>query len=102
MEQRKPPEHETAPLFTNGRSQAVRLPKAYRFAGDRVRISREGERVILEPIAKRAWPPGFWDEFYALPALPDDFEENVREHRARADEDAERRRAWLDAGPEAG
>lgn len=34
----------------SGRSQAVRLPKAYRFASDKVRIRREGARVILEPI----------------------------------------------------
>jgi antitoxin VapB len=39
-----------AKLFRNGRSQAVRLPAAYRFEGDAVRISRRGRAVILEPL----------------------------------------------------
>jgi antitoxin VapB len=39
-----------AKLFQNGGSQAVRLPKAYRFASQReVVVHREGRRVILEP-----------------------------------------------------
>lgn len=42
---------EHAKLFWSGRSQAVRLPKAYRFEGDAVRIRRVGEAVILEPVA---------------------------------------------------
>jgi antitoxin VapB len=42
---------DTAKLFWTGRSQAVRLPKAYRFDGDAVRIRRRGEAVVLEPIA---------------------------------------------------
>ena len=38
-----------AKLFQNGGSQAVRLPRAYRFTGQReVLVSREGRRVILE------------------------------------------------------
>jgi antitoxin VapB len=40
-----------ARVFWSGRSQAVRLPKAYRFEGEEVRIRRHGEAVILEPIA---------------------------------------------------
>ena len=40
-----------AKLFKHGRSQAVRLPKEFRFAGDRVRVRRvEGGGVLLEPI----------------------------------------------------
>lgn len=43
-----------AKLFTNGRSQASRLPKAFRFDGvTEVLIEREGKRVILSP-GKRA------------------------------------------------
>lgn len=38
-----------AKLFWNGRSQAVRLPKEFRFEGDRVRVTRMGEGVLLEP-----------------------------------------------------
>ena len=41
----------TAKLFWSGRSQAVRLPKEYRFEGKEVRIRRRGNAVILEPIA---------------------------------------------------
>jgi antitoxin VapB len=40
----------TAKLFRTGRSQAVRLPKEFRFAGNEVRIRRSGQAVILEPI----------------------------------------------------
>jgi antitoxin VapB len=40
-----------AKLFRNGRSQAVRLPKEFRFSGDRVRIRRVGQAVVLEPMA---------------------------------------------------
>ena len=48
-----------AKLFTSGGSQAVRLPKSYRFEDqDEVRISRVGERVILEP-ALRRWSRSF-------------------------------------------
>lgn len=39
-----------AKLFRNGRSQAVRLPKEFRFEGDRVRIRKVPEGVLLEPI----------------------------------------------------
>lgn len=47
---------ETAKLFWSGRSQAVRLPKAFRMEGSEVRIRRHGNAVILEPIAKDwAW-----------------------------------------------
>jgi antitoxin VapB len=42
---------ERAKIFWSGRSQAVRLPKEYRFQGDEVVIRRHGNAVILEPIA---------------------------------------------------
>jgi antitoxin VapB len=45
-------ETKTAKLFTHGRSQAVRLPKEFRLPGKEVRVSRVGNRVILEPIAR--------------------------------------------------
>ena len=40
---------ETAKLFQNGQSQAVRLPKKYRFDGDEVIIKRVGNAVVLLP-----------------------------------------------------
>ena len=39
----------TAKIFTTGRSQAVRLPKAFRFATSEVTIERQGDAVILRP-----------------------------------------------------
>ena len=39
----------TAKLFMNGRSQAVRLPREFRFSGDQVRVRRFGLGVLLEP-----------------------------------------------------
>lgn len=45
-----------AKIFWSGRSQAVRLPKEFRFDAGEVRIRRHGNAVILEPIANDwAW-----------------------------------------------
>jgi len=48
----RPVDNKTARLFWSGRSQAVRLPKEYRFEGEEVRIRRHGSAVILEPVPK--------------------------------------------------
>lgn len=40
---------ETARVFQNGKSQAVRLPKEFRVKGDRVYIKRVGEAIVLLP-----------------------------------------------------
>lgn len=40
----------TAKLFMHGRSQAVRLPKAFRMPGAEVRVRRVGDGVLLEPL----------------------------------------------------
>ncbi|WP_446012122.1 antitoxin [Candidatus Electrothrix sp.] len=53
----------TAKIFKNGRSQAVRIPKAFRFKGNEVKISKKGNKVILEPLENSSWPEGFWDAF---------------------------------------
>ncbi len=39
-----------AKIFKHGRSQAVRLPKEFRFPGTEVRVSRHGKGVLLEPV----------------------------------------------------
>jgi antitoxin VapB len=44
------PKSTDAKLFWNGRSQAVRLPKEFRFEGDRVRVTRMGAGILLEPV----------------------------------------------------
>lgn len=49
---------ETAKLFQNGQSQAVRLPKEFRFAGDKVFIKRMGNAVVLLPY-HNSWQPLF-------------------------------------------
>lgn len=41
---------DVAKLFRNGRSQAVRLPREFRFEGDMVRIRRVAQGVLLEPL----------------------------------------------------
>jgi antitoxin VapB len=43
------PESGTAKLFRNGRSQAVRLPREFRFEGNQVRARRLADGVLLEP-----------------------------------------------------
>ena len=57
----------TARIFQNGRSQAVLLPKAFRFKGSEVKISKEGDKVILEPLENLPWPEGFWDDLIIEP-----------------------------------
>jgi antitoxin VapB len=57
--------HKTANLFWTGRSQAVRLPKEFRFEGDTVLVRREGSAVILEPA--QSWPEGYVDSFTGIP-----------------------------------
>jgi antitoxin VapB len=55
----------TASVFWTGRSQAVRLPKEFRFEGDTVLVRREGTAVILEPA--RDWPEGYVESFAGVP-----------------------------------
>lgn len=64
---KKPRTVKVAKLFQNGGSQAVRLPKEYRFEDqEEVLIRRDGDRVILEPVDQ--WSAEFlaclgsWDE----------------------------------------
>ncbi|WP_396594719.1 antitoxin [Brevundimonas sp. R86498] len=57
---------DTARLFTSGGSQAVRLPKAYRFEGKEVRIRREGMAVVLEPVDQEPTVPGTDEEWAAF------------------------------------
>ncbi|MCB1133746.1 MAG: AbrB/MazE/SpoVT family DNA-binding domain-containing protein [Verrucomicrobiae bacterium] len=41
----------TAKIFQHGGSQAVRLPKAFRFEGNEVLIEKHGDEVVLKPLA---------------------------------------------------
>jgi antitoxin VapB len=58
---------DNAKVFWSGRSQAVRLPKEFRFDTDEVRIRKHGNAVILEPVAAD------WAWLDALEALDADF-----------------------------
>ena len=67
----------TAKLFENGRSQAVRLPKEYRFDSDEVAINKVGDIVILMP-KENKWA-GFLN---SLEMFSTDFMDNGREQPA--------------------
>jgi antitoxin VapB len=58
----------TAKLFMHGRSQAVRLPKEFRLPGTEVRVSKVGDKVVLEPISDRKPfdAKAFWAEIDAI------------------------------------
>ncbi|MEQ1717561.1 MAG: AbrB/MazE/SpoVT family DNA-binding domain-containing protein [Hyphomicrobium sp.] len=77
-----------AKIFMHGRSQAVRLPKEFRLPGKEVRVTRDGDRIILEPVKDfdvKAWRTSldqlvelhgpFLDEFEPNdpPVQPEDF-----------------------------
>ena len=54
-----------AKLFRHGGSQAVRLPKAFRFEGEEVTVRRDGNAVILEPVVVRKLnTPEAWEAFW--------------------------------------
>lgn len=84
---------QTAKLFTNGRSQAVRLPAEFRFEGSEVFIRRDpltGD-VILS--SRSGWTS--WDEFLAqrdLDAVPVDFLDDRRQP-------SQQTRTWTVAEP---
>jgi antitoxin VapB len=60
----------TAKLFKNGRSQAVRLPKEFRFDGTQVFIKKVGSTVVLIP------EQGSWQTLFdSLEQFSDDFME---------------------------
>lgn len=64
----------TAKIFMNGRSQAVRLPKEYQFAGDDIIIQKLGDAVLLIPREKA------WETFLdGLNTFSSDFMEDGRE-----------------------
>jgi antitoxin VapB len=67
----------TARVFKSGNSQAVRLPKEFRFAAAEVEIFRRGDEVVLRE--RRPMPA---DGFRLLASLPDDFLAGGREDPA--------------------
>ncbi len=68
---------QTASLFQNGASQAVRIPKEFRFEGKEVLIKKVGNNLILQPICNS------WDNlFKSLAQFSDDFMADGREQPA--------------------
>ena len=68
-------------LFKNGRSQAVRIPREFELPGTDAIIRKEGDRLVIEPVAKKglgAWLATLepiddeWPEIEDLPADPVD------------------------------
>jgi antitoxin VapB len=59
-----------AKIFMHGRSQAVRLPRAFRLPGDRVRVRRVEGGILLEPMEAdiNAWLAGL-DRFAEVPFM---------------------------------
>jgi antitoxin VapB len=71
----------TAKLFKNGQSQAVRLPREFRFDDDHVYIKKEGNVVMLIP-AKGSWQ----SLFNSLSKFSDDFMADRRQPRTQSRE----------------
>ena len=70
----------TAKVFWSGRSQAVRLPKEFRFEGDTVAIRRQGKAIILEPVSDD------WQWLAEVTGkIDNDFEEAANEQPAAED-----------------
>lgn len=59
---------QTAKIFRNGNSMAVRLPKEFQFDGKEVEILRRGDEVILRKVKK-----SLAEAFALLADMPDDF-----------------------------
>lgn len=73
-----------AKLFKHGGSQAVRLPKAFRFEGTEVSVRRSGDAVILEPVSippRRPRTDDEWKAFWAkIDSLGDaDFPDRIQD-----------------------
>ena len=66
----------TARVFKSGNSQAVRLPKEYRFSSDEVEIFRRGDEVVL-----REKPRGMERIVELIKSLPEDMFEGIRDER---------------------
>lgn len=77
---------DTAKIFTTGRSQAVRLPKAYRFDTAEVFIERKGEQVVLRPkYNKDEW----WSRVQNALAQFEGFSEEIQRERSLLPDDIE-------------
>ena len=74
---------DTAKIFENGRSQAVRLPQKYRFNADEVVIQRLGDAVLLVP--KESLCNTFMD---GVNSFTEDIFENGRDQGGQEERDS--------------
>ena len=79
------PAQGVAKIFTTGRSQAVRLPKEFRFNTKEVTIERQGDAVILRP--KFASKEDWWTEMEDILASFEGMEPIERDHGPLPDKD---------------
>lgn len=56
-------------LFRNGRNQAVRIPREFELPGDEVVMHKEGDRLVLEPIARKTDLRALLDQWRKEPPL---------------------------------
>lgn len=74
---------DTAKIFENGRSQAVRLPQKYRFNADEVVIQRLGDAVLLVP------KESLWNTFMdGVNSFTEDIFENGRDQGGQKERDS--------------
>lgn len=74
---------DTAKIFENGRSQAVRLPQKYRFNADEVVIQRLGDAVLLVP------KESLWNTFMdGVNSFTEDVFENGRDQGGQEERDS--------------
>jgi antitoxin VapB len=74
---------DTVKLFHSGTSQALIFPDTFRLPGDEVKIFRQGNRIILEPLELT------WDTlFESLSEFPEDFMEDGRKQPAMQEREA--------------
>jgi hypothetical protein len=82
-----------AKVFWTGRSQAIRVPRAFRVSTTELKIHREGSRLVLEPIELerdgQGWPRALWSLAGSAPDF--DLGDRGRRHE-RGDVLARRRR----------
>lgn len=68
-----------AKVFKSGNSQAVRLPKEFRFDVDEVDIRRDGDVIILSPPVEKKEPWADLKAFWASRGFSDDFMKDGRQ-----------------------
>lgn len=70
-----------AKLFKNGQSQAVRLPREFRFEGNEVYVTRLGSGILILPVKD------FWDGWMSsLDSFSEDFMKSGREQPENIEE----------------